>query len=231
MRAQSDARAALAVGLLAAVVFVVLAVLVMTPLGIAFDGAVLGGVQQTATPSVVAAMGLLTRLGNEFIIVALPLVLLWLWRRRLRQQAVEVLIASLGAQLLNDTLKLTFHRPRPSAFVSVIPGQAFSFPSGHAMVSIAFYGALAVIGWPVLRGRPRIAWLTTMTAVVFLVGVSRLFLDVHYPTDVLASWAGGLFWLDVTLALVRTVAERRASSIHRRRRPNPIGGPPCTNAR
>jgi len=63
------------------------------------------------------------------------------------------------------------------------------------------------------------------------VGVSRLFLDVHYPTDVLASWAGGLFWLDVTLALVRTVAERRASSIHRRRRPNPIGGPPCNNAR
>jgi len=74
MRAQSDARAALAVGLLAAVVFVVLAVLVMTPFGIAFDGAVLGGVQQTATPPVVAAMGLLTRLGNEFIVVALPLV-------------------------------------------------------------------------------------------------------------------------------------------------------------
>ncbi len=133
MRAQSDARAALAVGLLAAVVFVVLVVLVMTPFGIAFDGAVLGGVQQTATPSVVAAMGLLTRLGNEFIIVALPLVLLWLWRRRLRQQAVEVLIATLGAQLLNDALKLAFHRPRPSVFVSAIPGQAFSFPSGHAM--------------------------------------------------------------------------------------------------
>ena len=67
MRAQSDARAALAVGLLAAAVFVVLAVLAMTPFGIAFDGAALGGAQQTATRSVVAAMGLLTRLGNEFI--------------------------------------------------------------------------------------------------------------------------------------------------------------------
>ncbi len=158
-------------------------------------------------------MGLLTRLGNEFVIVALPLVLIWLWRRRLRQQTAEVLIATLGAQLLNDALKLAFHRPCPSGFVSVIPGQAFSFPSGHAMVSIAFYGALAVIGWRVLRGRARIAWLTTMTAVVFLVGVSRLFLDVHYPTDVLASWAGGLFWLDVTLVLVRIVAARRASSV------------------
>jgi membrane-associated phospholipid phosphatase len=52
-----------------------------------------------------------------------------------------------------------------------------------------------------------------MTAVVFLVGVSRLFLDVHYPTDVLASWAGGLFWLDVTLALVRSLAARRAPSV------------------
>ena len=53
------------------------------------------------TPAVVAAIGLLTRLGNEFIIVALPLVVLWLWRRRLRRQAVEVLIATLGAQLIN----------------------------------------------------------------------------------------------------------------------------------
>ena len=70
-----------------------------------------------------------------------------------------------------------------------------------------------------------------MSAVVLLVGVSRLFLDVHYPTDVLASWAGGLLWLDVTLALVRTVAARRASSTHRRRRPNPIGSPPSTYAR
>jgi undecaprenyl-diphosphatase len=155
-------------------------------------------------------MGLLTRLGNEFIVVALPLVLLWLWSRRLRRQAAEVLIATVGAQLLNDALKLAFHRPRPSVFVSVIPGQMFSFPSGHAMVSVAFYGALAVIGWRVLRGRTRIAWLTAMTAVVVLVGVSRLFLDVHYPTDVLASWAGGLLWLDVSLALVRSVAVRRA---------------------
>ena len=125
----------------------------------------------------------------------------------------------------------TFHRPRTTVFVSVIPGQAFSFPSGHAMVSIAFYCGLAVIGWRLLRGRPRIAWLTAMTVLVFLVGVSRLFLDVHYPTDDLAGWAGGLFWLDVTLALVRAVAAQRASSTNNRLRPNPIGGPPCSNAR
>jgi len=118
-------------------------------------------------------MGLLTQLGNEFIVVALPLVLFWLWRRRLRQQVTELLMATVGAQLVNDALKLAFHRPRPSVFVSLIPGQAFSFPSGHAMVSIAFYGVLAVIGWRVLRGRTRVAWLTAMTAVVLLVGVSR----------------------------------------------------------
>src|SRR5207244_11132726 len=85
----------------------------MTPSGTEFDGAVLGGVQRTATPPVVALMGVLTRLGNEFIAVALPLVLLWLWRRRLRQQATELLIATRGAQLLNDALKLAFPPASP----------------------------------------------------------------------------------------------------------------------
>ena len=92
-------------------------------------------------------MGVLTRLGNEFIVVALPLVLLWLWRRRLRAQATELLFATRGAQLLNDPLKLAFHRPRPGVFVSVIPGKAFSFPSGHAMVSVAF-----TVPWPLSAG-------------------------------------------------------------------------------
>jgi membrane-associated phospholipid phosphatase len=146
------------------------AVLVATAIGSAFDSAVLEGVKRTATPPAVAVMRYLTRLGDEFIVGALPLVLLRLWRRRLRQQAAEVLIARPDAQLLNDALKLVFHRPRRSVFVSVIPGQAFRFPSSHAMVSDAFYGALAVIGWRVLRGRTRIALLTAMTAVVFLVG-------------------------------------------------------------
>jgi len=74
------------------------------------------------------------------------------------------------------------------------------------MVSVAVYAALAVIGWGVLGARSGIAWVIAMSALVLVVGVSRLFLDVRYPIDVLASWAGGLLWLDVSLVLAGMLA-------------------------
>lgn len=201
-------RGAIAAGLLALAAFVALALLVSTPAGEALDRTALGAVQTLATPDLVAAMGWVTRLGSEGIALALPVLLIGLWWRGLRWQAVELLVVTGGAQLFNDLLKLAFHRARPTAVASVIPGQAYSFPSGHAMVSIAFYGALAYVGWRLLHGWRRDAWMGFMGLLVLAVGASRLFLDVHFPTDVLASWAAGLLWLDVALTLVGAASRR-----------------------
>lgn len=205
-------RASLALAVMTAAVFATVALAFTTPSGARFDAVVLEVVQRMTTPTVVAVMGLLTRLGNEVIVVSLPLVVYWLLRLGRRRDAAGLLVSTIGSLVLNEALKLAFHRDRPSMVTSVIPGQMFSFPSGHAMVSVAFYGMLAVIGWRVLGRRSRIAWVAAMTAAIVVVGVSRLFLDVHYPSDVLASWAGGLLWLDLSLVLVGMLSTRSRRS-------------------
>jgi undecaprenyl-diphosphatase len=205
-------RGAIVVGGLALAAFTLVAILVASGVSLGVDLAILSALHQLASPTVVSAAALLTMLGNEAVLGLLPLSLIVLWVRRLRWQVVEVAIAMLGAQVANDLLKLAFHRERPAGFavLSSVPGQTYSFPSGHAMVSIAFYGALAYVGWRVLRGWQRTVWIAAMVAIVGVVGLTRLVLAAHYPTDVLASWAFGLVWLDLTLVAVGYVHWNRS---------------------
>ncbi len=133
-----------------------------------------------------------------------------LYRRRLLVQAALLPLVLAGAELLNLALKLAFHRPRPEvAFVTI---DTYSFPSGHAMVSSAAYGALAYIAWPYLRSsRQRVLLVVGMSVFVALICFSRLYLGVHYLSDVLAGAAGGVFWLSVSVAVMTMWGERLAS--------------------
>ena len=96
-----------------------------------------------------------------------------------------------GAILLNSVLKLLFARPRPDLFPPLVVEHSFSFPSGHTMSAIAFYGLLALILWQ--RGRR--SWAVLAGLWVPLVALSRVCLGAHYPSDVLASLAIGTIWL------------------------------------
>ena len=133
-----------------------------------------------------------------------------LYRRRLLVQAALLPLVLAGAELLNLGLKLAFHRPRPEvAFVTI---DTYSFPSGHAMVSSAAYGALAYIAWPYLRSsRQRVLLVLGTSVFVALICFSRLYLGVHYLSDVLAGAAGGVFWLSVSVAVMTMWGERLAS--------------------
>jgi undecaprenyl-diphosphatase len=205
-------RGAAAVGLLALAAFVLVAILVGSGRSTSIDYAILAALHRLATQPVVAGAQVLTMLGSEAIFVLLPLGTAVLWLRNLKWQAAELVIAALGAQVLNDLLKLGFHRDRPEGFsvASSIPGQAYSFPSGHAMVSIAFFGMLAYVGWRVSQGWPRAVWILFMASLILLVALTRLMLGAHFPTDLVASWAVGLLWVDVTLVGVGYVHQRRS---------------------
>ena len=100
-------------------------------------------------------------------------------------------IALGGSALLNIAAKQIFARDRPSLWESIAPEHNYSFPSGHAMGSVTLACVLVLLAW-----RTRWRWPVTvaMAAFVLLVGLSRIYLGVHYPSDILAGWAVATAW-------------------------------------
>jgi len=139
-----------------------------------------------------------------------------LYRRRRLVDAVLLPVVLAGAELLNLILKLSFHRARPEvAFVEL---DTYSYPSGHAMISTAAYGALAYLAWSHLgTTRRRLSLGAVLVVLLGLIGFSRIYLGVHYLSDVLAGIAGGVFWLSVSIALQTVYAERAATRFARSR--------------
>lgn len=131
-------------------------------------------------------------------------VLSWLLYRRQTAQALFFALAAGGAALLNPLLKAVFHRARPDLWPQLTPERDYSFPSGHAMGSLTVVAALMVLAWPT-RWR---WWVATPGGLFVLsVGLSRLYLGVHFPSDVLAGWLAGLLWVSaVALGLQRRAA-------------------------
>jgi membrane-associated phospholipid phosphatase len=153
----------------------------------------------------------LTFIGSPAVALAIAAVVcVVLYRRGRLVEAALLPVVLGGAELLNLILKLSFHRARPEvAFVHI---DTYSFPSGHAMVSTAAYGAFAYLAWGPLgtTGRRLIVVAGTVT-IVALISFSRLYLGVHYLSDVLAGIAGGAFWLSVSIALQTTYGDRFAT--------------------
>jgi hypothetical protein len=113
--------------------------------------------------------------------------------------------------LLNNVLKDLFHRTRPAPVEWLaVPAQAWSFPSGHAMVSAAFYLFLAYLGWRIMRGRVRVLWTVGLLVLVLAIGLSRLYLGVHYLTDVVAGYIAGFLWTDTVIVSEVLLARGRA---------------------
>ena len=107
-----------------------------------------------------------------------------------RREAAAWLVLALSAALLPEAIKLAVGRPRPTLWPWLIPTAGYSFPSGHALAGAAFYPFL---GWLALRSRGRgaLGYALGIPVAVFI-GVGRMYVGVHWPSDVLAGWALGL---------------------------------------
>lgn len=128
------------------------------------------------------------------LVVSCVVVGLVLLIRGLRSEATTLTIAALGAGGLNYVLKNIFSRARPELWDRIIDVRYYSFPSGHAMVSMVIYGFigyLLAINFP--RWRVSIGILTVLF--ITLIGATRLYLGVHWPSDILAGYTAGLVWL------------------------------------
>jgi undecaprenyl-diphosphatase len=138
----------------------------------------------------------------------LLLAALALWRFR-RLAWIPVAVA--GASLITEILKLVFHRARP-ALERLVEVTGYSYPSGHATTAAAFFGALAVLAATGMKSRLRWALAALSVMMALLVGWSRVYLGVHYASDVLGGIFVGLAWLAAVRAVIAgSSADRRPS--------------------
>ena len=141
-------------------------------------------------------MRLVTALGYHwFVLPLLATVVFLFYRRGWRLSAVLLTVSTVGSFLLTTMFKSVFERARPELFDSGYHASFYSFPSGHATVAVGFYGLLTLILGYRLRGFARWAVVLSGVLVMLLIGFSRLYLGVHYPTDVLAGYLSALLWL------------------------------------
>ena len=159
----------------------------------AFDAPVLNMLHAMATPTRDSFFVLMSNLGYLWGVVPLDvIVLLWLALRRRYRDGLFFGLAVIGSVVLNIAVKNYFARARPSLWLSIMPETTYSFPSGHAMASATLGVALILLYWPT-----RWRWPVTIAAFAFgvLVGVSRIYLGVHYPSDILAAWMAAIAWV------------------------------------
>lgn len=163
----------------------------------AFDDAVRNAIHQTATPILTGTMIFFTYLGSVWGIISLLVLASAAMIYQGHKRATIILwITMAGQVVLGITLKNSFQRPRPDAFFDFPLPSSYSFPSGHAFASLCFFGIAAwLIG---TRTKSEFWKISAWVVAIFLIltiGVSRIYLGVHYPSDVVAGYAAGLIWL------------------------------------
>jgi len=126
-----------------------------------------------------------------------------------RLEALGLFICLIGEAVLNFLFKNLFERSRPDLF-RVVEEAGYSFPSGHAMVSVCFYGMLTyLIVRHISSWHWRLVVITLTLALIAAIGVSRVYLGVHYPTDVVAGYFAGGMWLAFCISLLIWRESRR----------------------
>lgn len=145
-------------------------------------GGMRDGAAAALTPLLVALSRATDSLGRVIMLAALALPFFWLghWRRWLWLAAVSV-----AAMLLNSALKLLFQAERPTLMPHLDATLSYSFPSGHACGNMVFFGALAMLAGS------RLAWAGAIP-VIAMIGLSRVWLGVHWPSDVVCGWIEGV---------------------------------------
>lgn len=185
----------------AAALFCGLAVAVETNRLVGFDEAVRLEMHSLASPLLTLLAEKVTWLGTLGVLALLGTVAVTvLVRRGRRDEAVLLTVTMAGALVLENGLKFSFQRVRPSPFFGSEP-VTYSFPSGHALFSLCFYGVLAIVATRAVQSGVAKAgiWITTIF-LVLAIGGTRIYLGMHYPSDVLGGYLVAIAWIGVVLS-------------------------------
>jgi undecaprenyl-diphosphatase len=196
--------------LAALVCFGVFAAEAVTGAAVEVEADALEELRATASSGLTGAMRAASAAGSGYVVGALgAAVVLGLWRCRRRANAFVFAVSAAGS-VVAQGLKPLFGRPRPEAVPHLVDVTSASFPSGHATQTAALAAAALALARPTRwQGRRRYALLLLLFLYVGVVGVSRLYLGVHYPSDVLGGWAFAIAWVAAVAGIAGIVQARR----------------------
>lgn len=220
--------AGLILAALGTAIFVTLASHVRSGSTQAFDDSVIRWMGTHHSPRLDAVMLEVTALGTGTVVMMVVAVAaLFLVLTQHKYSAILLLASTFGGIVLNGVLKLGFNRPRPSLFVPAVHTVSSSFPSGHAMSAAIVYSTVAYLAARLHR-RKWARWLVMGAALILiaLISFSRMYLGVHYPSDVIAGVAVGLAWAGFCMATLEAIQKfwlRRDPRILREESPAPPG--------
>jgi undecaprenyl-diphosphatase len=181
----------------ALLLFAWLAVSVLQGQSMRFDLAGRAAVHAWANPGLTSFMRFMSWLGSPYFVAPAAGLAVWRLSSGGRARAgVLFVVAVVGGEALDQILKLAFRRPRPDAFFGLSDPITYGFPSGHAVTAACFYGVLAAILATRTASTVHKALLGMgATLMAALIGLSRVYLGVHYPTDVVAGYAAAAVWV------------------------------------
>ena len=177
-----------------------------------FDQFVRMRIHEYASPGLTRAMIAISFVGGDGLTIAAVVSLLLFLHFRWKRATLWLVVNILGALVLDLTLKYAFHRPRPAPFFVTLP-RTYSFPSGHALFSFCFYGMLAGLLMDRIKSRLEqiLIWLAA-AILVAAIGFSRVYLGVHYPSDVIAGYLTATLWVSTLIALDRMRSQKKKRS-------------------
>jgi undecaprenyl-diphosphatase len=166
-----------------------------------FDQMIISFITDFESPTMTSVMKVFTFIGSTISIIVLSILILFFLYIVLKHRTELILFIAviIGANILFSSLKLVFHRARPDLHRLIEIG-GYSFPSGHATNAFALYGILTFLLWRHISSHSgRIILIFMSTLMILMIGISRIYLGVHYPSDVIAGYFISGFWLTMAI--------------------------------
>lgn len=178
-------------------IFIFVARMIFWSKKVAFDEAVFAFMAKNVSEVNTDVMQFFSFLGTHFFLIPANLVLFsyFMFFKKHRWYSVKAPVVAISSTILLFLLKFVFHRTRPLTPL-LEQAKGLSFPSGHAMMSLTFYGLLAYLVWQNVENKfLKLFLVTSLTLLILFIGISRIYLRVHYASDVIAGFSLGLMWL------------------------------------